>query len=84
MDKIRRRAVFVTGLALVFGPVTMVWAECGDAVTNERCDPGDRASGRRPAESWSDFYARGQREVEREFAPPVGDDGAASGRRHRR
>jgi hypothetical protein len=77
------------GLAacLVVALVRSARADCGDAVTDDRCDFGDRASGRRPAETETEFFARKQAEVERELAWPAGDGDVqhgAGGRRRAR
>ena len=68
-------------LALSTGPAR---ACDPDDVTNDRCDFGDRASGRMPAETWGDYAARRQAEVERAISamPDAGQDGG--GRRGHR
>ena len=62
----------MVGLGLIVASVGVVdraRADCRDvaAVTNDRCDQGDRAAGRRPAEDWGSYYERRQREVMREY-----------------
>ena len=44
-----------------------------NAVTNDYCDGGDRAAGRRVAEDWGSFYARRQAEVDRQYQTPEAD-----------
>lgn len=58
---------------LIAGGTLPARADCGDAVTDDRCDFRDRASGRMPAETWSDYYERRQAEVERQYAMPDQD-----------
>jgi hypothetical protein len=54
-----------------------------DSLTDERCDDGDRASGRMPAEPWGDFYARKDAELHVDQGDAWQDQGAGGRRRHR-
>ena len=69
--EVMRRALILAVLGCF--AAGMARADCGDAVTNDRCDFGDRAAGRMPAESWGDFYARKQAEVEEQYRAPEAD-----------
>ena len=77
------KAVILTILvvtALSNGPAGA--CDPNNAVTDDRCDLGDRVSGRMPAETWGDLAARRQVEVERQYAMPDADQGEGR-RRHK-
>jgi hypothetical protein len=82
----RRRALLGAMVVLVgvLAGSNAARAECGDEVTDDRCDFGDRAIDRRPAESFGSYFARKQAEAERQYASPdpgVGSGGRGSRRR---